>query len=129
MRRENMERMTLEELDEYGKVVGVSVGHASSAEDKVRLIERAREKSATMRALGMEMSIPYKALHDKRASDLLAKPNRTDEETDEVLSLILGEEQKAELYAACTDEDGTVDVDALALAYVKIFTSDELKNF
>ena len=46
-----------------------------------------------------------------------------------MLGLLLGEEQKAELYAACTDEDGTVDVDALALAYVKIFTSDELKNF
>lgn len=129
MRRESMERMTLEELDEYGKVVGVPVGHASSAEDKMRLIERARERVATVRAVGLDLRITYKALHDKRASDLLAKPNRTDEETDEALGLVLGDDQKAELYAACTDEDGTVDVDALAIAYVKIFTSDELKNF
>ena len=129
MRRESMERMTLEELDEYGKVVGVPVGHASSAEDKMRLIERARERVATVRAVGLDLRITYKALHDKRASDLLAKPDRTDEETDEALLLVLGDDQKAELYAACTDEDGTVDVDALAIAYVKIFTSDELKNF
>ena len=121
--------MTLEELDEYGKVVGVLVGPPSSAEDKMRLIERARERVATVRAVGLDLRITYKALHDKRASDLLAKPNRTDEETDEALGLVLGDDQKAELYAACTDEDGTVDVDALAIAYVKIFTSDELKNF
>ena len=129
MRRESMGRMTLEELDEYGKAVGVPVGHASSAEDKMRLIERARERAVTVRAVGLDLRIAYKALHDKRVSDLLAKPDRTDEETDEALLLVLGEEQRAALYAACTDEDGNADVDAIALAYVKVFTSDELKNF
>lgn len=42
---------------------------------------------------------------------------------------MLGDEQMTELERACTDEDGTVDIDAMALAVAKIITSQELKNF
>lgn len=128
MRRECLERMGPDELDLYGRAVGADVSHASDPREKARLIERRRARTAVVRALGIDFEVPYKALHDKRVSDLLAERGRTDEQTDELIGLLLGEDQKGELYAACTDEDGTVDVDALAYAFVRLLTSDELKN-
>ena len=79
--------------------------------------------------LGLDVEVPVKRARDKRVCDLLAKPNRTDAETEEAMRLMLGDEQMTELERACTDEDGTVDIDAMALAVAKIITSQELKNF
>ena len=41
---------------------------------------------------------------------------------------MLGDEQTAILVDACTDEDGTVDAVALGVAFVRLVTSEELKN-
>lgn len=121
--------MSAEEVDEYGRVIGVDTSAARSAEDKVRIIEARRERAATVRALGVDVRVPKKALSDKRVTDLLAKGvERSDAETEALMRLLVGDRQMDEIAEAATDEDGTVDNAALALAFVKVLTSDELKN-
>lgn len=129
MNAEYMERMSAKELDEYGEALGIEMRPAKSKADKIALIGRRRERSATVRALGIDFEVPVKRAHDKRVSELLGRDGRTDAETEEAMRLLLGDEQMEELAAACTEPDGTVDVNALGLAYVRILTSGELKNF
>ncbi|TNU89385.1 hypothetical protein FIC87_11340 [Eggerthella lenta] len=124
-----MARMSAAELDEYGEILGVSTAPAKTADEKMRLIERRRARTASVRALGLDLEVPVKRARDKRASDLMAKADITDAEVEEVMRILLGDEQMADVERACTDEDGTVDVDAMALAFAKLVTSDELKNF
>lgn len=129
MNKEFLARMSSEELDEYAKCLGIELRPAKTKEDKIALITRRRERTAQVSALGMDFDIPIKRAHDKRIIDLMEKPDRTDEETYEVMALFLGEQQFEKLIEACTEEDGTIDIDALGIAFVKIITSDELKNF
>lgn len=124
-----MARMSAAELDEYGRLLGISTSPAKTADEKMALIERRRARTASIRVLGLDLEVPVKRARDKRASDLMAKRELSDAETEEVMRLLLGDEQMAEVERACTDEDGTVDVDAMALAFAKLVTADELKNF
>lgn len=129
MNREYMERMSAKELDEYAKSCGIDVARIKSKQDKLRIIAERRERVATVRALGIDFEIPVKRVHDKRLSDLMNKQNMTDEDMTEAMVMLLGQEQLDELVSACTDEDGTVDVNAMGTAYVRIITAKELKNF
>ena len=129
MNSEYLKRMDANELDEYAKALGFSAKAAKDRSEKLDMIERRREKVATVRALGIDFDIPIKRAHDKRVSDLLSKPERTDEETEAAMRLLLGDEQLEELTRACTEEDGAIDVMAMGMAYVRILTSKELKNF
>lgn len=129
MNKEYMARMSAAELDEYAKMLGIVASPAKTAAAKAKLIEKRRERAASLRMLGIDLEIPIKRAHDKRVSDLMAKPNLTDLEVEEVMRLLLGDEQMDELARACTDDDGTVDTDAFGLAFTKIITSSELKNF
>ena len=129
MNNEYLARMSAKELDEYGATLGIVMKSAKSKSDKLELIGQKRERCATVRALGIDFEIPIKRAHDKRVNDLLSKDGRTDTEAEEAMRLLLGDEQLNELVCACTDEDGSIDVDAMGLAYVKILSSDELKNF
>lgn len=128
MNKEYMARMSASELDEYGKLIGVATSPGKTATEKARIIDHGRERTASIRVLGIDLEIPIKRTRDKRVSDLLYKDGRTDAETEEVMRLLLGDDQMGEVTRACTDEDGTVDIDALGLAFAKIITSDELKN-
>ena len=127
MNKEAMARMSADELDEYGRVLGIEMRPAKTAAQKVALINAKRDRTATVTALGMQFEVPMKALSDKRVVDVLANVNRTDEDVYRTLGVMLGD-QMGELTDAATDEDGTVDSAALALAFVRIVTSDELKN-
>lgn len=129
MNRECMERMSAGELDEYAKSCGIEVSHARDKKDKLRIISERRERVAAVRALGIDFEIPVKRVHDKRLTDLLGKQDMTDEDMTEAMVMMLGREQFDELVSACTDDDGTVDVNAMGVAYVRIVTSSELKNF
>ena len=129
MNPEYLERMSAKELDEYAEAMGIAARGAKSKAEKMSLIERRREKAATVRALGIDFDIPVKRAYDKRVTELLAKEGRTDAETEEAMRLLLGDEQADELARACTDPDGTVDVQAMGVAYVRILTSESLKNF
>lgn len=127
MNKEAMARMSAEELDEYGRLLGIEMKPARTVAQKVALISAKRERSATVTALGMQFEVPMKALTDKRVTDVLSSPSRTDEDVYRTLGVLLGE-QMGRLMEACTDEDGAIDSGAIALAFVKIVTSDELKN-
>jgi len=129
MRRESMLRMPDEELEAYARLLGTTARAYAGKEDKADHIARRRERAARVEALGVELEVPVKRMHDKRVTDLINGEPRTDERMDEAFALLLGEEQLAELYAAATDEDGTVDVTALSLAYSRILESPELKNW
>ena len=128
MKRESIERMSDEELEQYARLLGVILDAAHSRDEKISLVERKREKRVTVTALGIDFDITIRRVRDKRVSDLLARGNRTDEETDEAIRLLLGDGQYQTLLDAVTDDDGVVDVDAMGLAFVRIITADELKN-
>lgn len=127
MNKEAMARMSADELDEYGRLLGIEMKPARTVAQKVALISAKRDRTATVTALGMQFEVPMKALTDKRVTDVLSSPSRTDEDVYRTLGVLLGE-QMGRLMEACTDEDGAIDSGALALAFVKIVTSDELKN-
>lgn len=128
MNKDAMAAMSAEELDRYGRVLGIEMKPARTKAQKIALIASKRERSATVTALGMQFEVPAKALSDKRLNDILAKPEHTDEDILTALELMIGPEQLQDLADACTDEDGTVDAPALALAFVMVTESAELKN-
>lgn len=129
MRREVLMEMSKSELDEYAKVIGVDVTGKKTVTQKVASIESARERVADIDVLGMSVAIPIKRMHDKRVSDLVAKKLMSDDDATELMSLLLGDDQMDSLVARATDDDGTVDVDAMGLAIARILGAEELKNF
>lgn len=129
MNSEQMRRMSAAELDAYAKTMGFSVRGAKTAEQKAALIEERRGRSVELTLLGVPVSVPVKRLRDKRVTDLLARADRTDEDTERMARLVVGDEAWDSLVAAATEDDGTVDNDALGYAVASILTSRELKNF
>lgn len=129
MKREYLARMSADELEEYARALGIDLKPAKTKKQKLEMIERRRNRSARVFALGLDFEIPIKRAHDKRVTDLLSRPERTDEETMEAMTLLLGEEQVKMLIDACTETDGTIDSDALGISFVRILFSEELKNF
>ena len=121
--------MSASELDAYAEIMGFSARGAKTAEQKAALIERRRGRVGEITLLGVPVSVPVKRLHDKRVTDLLSMEGRTDEETERLVRLIVGDESWDALVAAATEEDGTVDNDALGYAVVALLTSRELKNY
>lgn len=129
MNAENMRNMTDDELEGYAKALGFTLKAVKGHDAKVEFIQKRREKAAELSVLGVNLSIPIKAAHDKRVRDLLTKDERTDEDVVELFRLMLGDEQLQALFDAATDEDGTVDEPALSFAFNSILGSKELKNF
>lgn len=127
MNKDNLARMGSKELDAYAQTMGFSAKGARGAEAKRELIERRRARCAELTVLGVDLSIPVKRAHDKRVVDLMN--SKDDGKMMDGMRLLLGDEQFAELVAACTEEDGTSDVAAMAYAVIAITGSDELKNF
>lgn len=129
MKPEILNKMSDAEINEYAASLGIELAPASNREDKVLLIESRRERSVTVTLLGIPFKVPIKAAYDQRVETLLTKRDRTDEDTFEAMRLMLGEAQTAVLVDACTDIDGTIDAAALGVAFVRLITSEELKNF
>lgn len=123
-----LERMSASEIMEYAQSIGITALPKLPA-DARSYIEKRRARVATVSALGINFDIPVKRAHDKRLSDLMGKPDMTDAGMEAAMRLLLGDDQFAQLVEACTDEDGTVDVNAMSVAYVRIITADKLKNF
>ena len=129
MRHDALMSMSLEQLDQYGRACGIDVTGRKTKAQKVELIEERRMRVADIDAVGMTLHVPVKAMHDKRVADLLASEPMSDADADRLLVMLLGQEQYDELVAHCTDEDGVVDYEALALAFGTVLRSSELKNF
>ena len=115
MRTEALNAMTDEELEQYARTLGFTTKAAKSHDAKVRLIAKRRERGVDVSVLGV--------------TQLVSKPDRTDDDIETAMTMLLGEEQMGALREAATEDDGTVDQDALAFAYARILSSDELKNF
>lgn len=131
MRREYLLDMGADELDDYARSIGLDVTGLRSVAEKADAISESHERVADMRVLGMTLHVPLRRLHDKRLTDLFVGGQLMvsgDRELGEVIRTILGDEQADALVARVTDEDGTVDNDALAFAFTTIMTADELKN-
>ena len=124
-----MLRMSAGELDSYARAMGFSVRGAKTAEQKAALIEERRGHVAEVTTLGVTLAVPVKRLRDKRVTDLLSKEGRTDAETEQMMRLVVGDDGWEALVSAATEEDGTVDTDALVHAISTVVTSRELKNF
>lgn len=129
MRTEALNAMTDEELEQYARTLGFTTKAAKSHDAKVRLIAKRRERGVDVSALGVDLRLPVRAAHDLRFTRLISKPDRTDDDIEAAMAMLLGEEQMGALREATTEDDGTVDQDALAFAYARIISSDELKNF
>lgn len=129
MRKEVLETLSASELEGYAAVIGVDVSNVKTKKARIARIVEARERTADINALGMTLTVPIKRLHDKRVTDRLNGGVVGDEELMEIMAAILGEDQLAAIEAHCTDEDGTVDVDAYGVILAAVINSDELKNF
>lgn len=129
MKHEAMMDMSKTDLDEYGKALGIDVTGKKTVAAKVEAIEEQRGRTAEIDILGITVTIPIKRFHDKRVSDIYAKSPMTDDDANALFVMILGEKQAAKVAEQATDEDGTVDVDAMGYALAKLLTSEQLKNF
>ena len=129
MRHDVLMEMSLEQLDMYGRVCGIDVSDKKTKRMKVAAIEARRGRTADVDVHGMTLTVPVRAMHDKRVTDLLNGGPLSDEQATELMVLLLGDEQYAALVERCTDDDGLVDVEAVGLAFATIVNCEELKNF
>lgn len=120
---------TSAQIDAYGRMIGVDVSGLKTKKAKVARIESVRERVADIDVLGLTLHVPIKRMHDKRITDRINDPNMDDEKLSALMRDLLGDDQLAEVVDACTDEDGTIDTDALGIAWLSIEYSPELKNF
>lgn len=128
MNKNSLTKMDEKELEAYASVLGFTLVKNGGADSMRESIERRRERTATVRALGIDFKIPIKRAHDKRVVRLINEA-KSDADLEEGMRMLLGDDQYAELAAACVEEDGTEDVDAMSYAVIAITGSEELKNF
>jgi len=129
MKRETLLSLSGEEIDKYAEVLGIDTSKIRAKAAKVDRIEKARERTVEVEAMGLVLTVPIKKMHDKRITDRMNSGRLSDSQLDSLMTDLLGEAQVQKLYEHCTDEDGTVDVEGVALVYTTIISSDELKNF
>lgn len=128
MNKEYLLKMSDEELAGYMKMLGISSKATKTREAKIELIERRRAKTETIDVLGIPIEVSVKKLRDRRVLDAYQAAT-TDAQMEAVARQIIGDEQMDALAMAATDEDGTVDVDALGYAIATILTNKKVKNF
>lgn len=128
MKKEYLLKMSDDELAGYLKVLGIPSKSAKTREAKIELIERRRAKTETIDVLGIPIEVSVKKLHDRRILDAFDAA-KTDADMEAVVRQIIGDEQMDALAVAATDEDGTVDVDAMGYAVAAIVTNKKVKNF
>ncbi len=124
-----MQNMTAEELEGYAQAMGFTLKACSDKADKIALIQRRRERTVTVEALGLELSVSVKRYRSSKFGDLINKPGRTGADLVEAFRGLLGDSQLDALMRACADEDGEVDEDALAYVFSTILRNEELKNY
>lgn len=128
MRKEILEQMSDAEIKEYAQTLGISSKELRKSSDKAKLVHNRWERTVEITIFGEIFEVKAKAVKDKRFVDIVTSKNPTDEQMAEALLVLLGEEQTKKLYDLCTDEDGTVDISAVALGFVSIVNNSELKN-
>ena len=128
MKKENLERMSDDEIIQYAKALGIPNKAIRSAKNKADFVWKRWNQEVTISTVGLEFSIPAKLLRDKDLIEALANPKLTDDQADKVILRLLGETQYSALVDACTDEEGITDVVAMGVAFGRILSSPKLKN-
>lgn len=128
MKKEYLLQLSDAELEDYAKALNIPLKALKAANNKAEFLNKRWEQAVTITVFDHEFVIYTKRLRDKRFSDLISKPNPSDLEFEQAIELLMGKEQINELYEICTDDDGTVDTAALAVAFTHILNSPELKN-
>lgn len=128
MNKEYLLKMSDEELAGYMKMLGISSKATKTREAKIELIERRRAKVETIDVLGIPIEVQVKKLRDRRILDAY-EAAKTDAQMEAVVRQIIGDDQMDALAVAATEEDGTVDVDAMGYAIATILTNKKVKNF
>lgn len=130
MKSEILSNLTEVELDAYAGAMGLRLPENMPRCEKVEAIVEARNRSASITVLGFTVTVPVKRLHDKRVADKASVLYMmSDAEMEKLFVDIVGQEQMDAIVEHCTDEDGTVDSDALGVFIALVLTSEELKNF
>lgn len=128
MKHEYLVQMSDKELDAYGSTLGVDVSGIADHAGKVDEIESYRGRSATVRVMGLEITVAMKRLHDKRLMDEYGGKPLTNSVLEGFVAALVGEDQMQAIRERCTDDDGTIDADAYLTALTLINRADELKN-
>lgn len=129
MNTETMQNMTVAELEAYANSLGFTLKACKDKADKIALIGRRRARAATVPVLGLDLSIEVRRFRSSKFADVINDRSRTGADLTEAFRGLLGDEQYEALVAACTEEDGELDEDALAFAFGRILASDELKKY
>lgn len=124
-----MMAMSAEELEGYANAMGFTLKACKDKADKVALIERKRSRAVTVPVLGLDLSIEVRRFRSSKFGDAIGKAGRTSADLMEAFRGLLGDGQFEALLAACAEDDGEVDEDALAYAFNVILRSEELKNY
>lgn len=128
MKRDTMLAMTPQELDAYARRLGLDTSGERTVAEKADAIEGARGRKARIRALGMTVEVPVKAMSDRRVTRLLESGVETDSDMYQLMDALLGAEQVDAIVERATDDDGTIDNHAIGMAFQAILDSPELKN-
>lgn len=131
MKHEYLVELDAPALESYARLVDADVSKARTKAAKVEAIERKLAHVAHINVLGMTVDVPSKRLNDARVTSLVARmgqPGMTNEQCDQLMLLLLGREQHDAVVGRCTEDDGSIDQNAFALALQQVLTSDDLKN-
>ena len=130
MKKEYLLAMSESELDLYGRACGIDTTAAKGVKAKAALIAQARERTADIHVMGMTLTVPIKKMRDKTVGDRIeAGALQSNAKIEELMVDLLGAEQWEAIIERCTDEDGTVDIDAFGVIVAEILSSTELKNY
>lgn len=124
-----MQKMSAEELEAYAKQMGFTLKAYTDKADKIDFIQRKRSRTVAIDVLGLELSVSVKRARSSKFNDVVYSKDHTNAEIIDAFRALLGDSQFDALLRACADDDGEVDEDALAYAFVTIIKSDELKNY
>lgn len=123
-----LKRMSGKELDAYARQLGIDTTKKKSLAAKMQAIEDDRERTAEVDVLGIQLSVRKSKIRDKRVTDVFNGGAMTDADIEAAMRLLVGDEGWDEVIVACTDEDGSVDVDAMTYATMRIIDADAVKN-
>lgn len=129
MKREYLLEMDDASLEMYARALHTDVSGARTREVRVSLLERASSRCATVNVLGLDVEVPRAATRDMRVQALIRRRDITDDESDELMRLLVGEGQHEAILERCTDGDGRVDIDAYAVALATVITNEQVKNW
>lgn len=124
-----MLELDADSLEMLAKAARVDVTGARTKAAKVRLIEEANAQSAHVSVLGLDVEVTRQATRGMEVQRIMREQAPSDEDTDRLVRLLVGDDQHDAILDRCRNEDGTVDVDAYAVAILALLGDEQVKNW